>query len=238
MTVTIAKMSLAVAAFAAIAAGCSPLAPRPDYSKFFILTPNSADPETGSVGAPTSVTSHLVIGIGPIDFPDYLRRAEVVTRTAPNQVVLSEQDRWAEPLDKNFSRILTENLARSLNTQRIEKYPWPRKTQVDYQIVIDVQRFETTSDNESQLIARWIIKDGQSGKDLYGSETTAREPVAAGDTGASAALSSDLAILSTEIATRVTALTQERKGISKVKVSRRSAITAGLARARQLRIEE
>jgi uncharacterized protein len=228
MTSMLSKAKLVVAAVAVTAAGCSPLAPRPDYSKYFILTPLSTDPDPAST-ATTNATSHLVIGIGPIDFPDYLRRAQVVTRVAPNRIDLSQQDRWAEPLDKNFARILTENLARSLNTQRIERYPWSRRTQVDYQVVIDVQRFETTANSQSQLIARWIIKDGQSGEDLYASETVASAPVAAGDTGASAALSSDLGRLSTEIATRVATLTESRRGISRDKISLRPAPAASSA---------
>ena len=56
--------------------------------------------------------------------------------------------------------MLSENLATLLNTQRIEKYPWALTTKVDYQVEVDVQRFETTSDGQSQLIASWIIRDG------------------------------------------------------------------------------
>ncbi|HEV2174085.1 MAG TPA: PqiC family protein, partial [Nitrospira sp.] len=149
---------------------------------------------------------------GPIDFPDYLRRSQVVTRSAPNQIDLSTVERWGEPLDKNFQRVLSENLAQLLNTYRIEQYPWNRKTQVDYQVAINVQNFETTTDGRSQLNARWIIKDGSKGKDLYASETTANTPVGTGDTGASSALSNDLATLSREIASQVTELRQRRNG--------------------------
>ena len=92
--------------------------------------------------ASASPDSQLTIGVGPVDFPDYLRRLPVVTRVAPNRIDLSDEKRWAEPLDKNFTRVLSENLATLLDTQRIEKYPWPLRTKVDYQIEIDVQRFE------------------------------------------------------------------------------------------------
>ena len=180
------------------------LAPRPDYSKFFILTPLSggANPTQAS----TSAGQKLTIGIGPIEFPDYLRRPEVVTRTSPNELHLAAEKRWGEPLDKNFSRVLSENLSQLLNTQQLEKYPWPRRTQIDYQIAVEVQRFETTADNQAQLVARWIIKDGSSGKDLYASETTASTPVGSSETAASAALSTDLATLSRDIASQVTDL--------------------------------
>jgi hypothetical protein len=130
-----------------------------------------------------------------------------------NELDLSDEKRWGEPLDKNFARVLSENISKLLNTQQIEKYPWPVRTHIDYQIEVDVQRFETTSDGKSQLIARWIVKDG-AGKDLYASETTASTPVSAGETGASSALSNDLATLSREVAARITELRQTQSASS------------------------
>jgi uncharacterized protein len=189
--------------------GCSPLAPRPDHSRFFILTPVAVAAHSGTV---TSAGSTLILGIGPIDFPGYLRRPEVVTVTSANEVDLSDDNRWAEPLDKNFSRILTENLARLVGTSQVEKYPWSRNVNVDYQVVVDVQTFDTTSDRQSQLVARWAIKDGHTGRDLFASETSASTPVASGDGGASAALSADLAILSKDIADRIAILAAGSNG--------------------------
>lgn len=205
MCVKAALIALGACVFAA---GCSPLAPQPDPSKFFILTPLSDGSAPSATPASAKADSPLTIGIGPIDFPDYLRRLQVVTRESPNQLDLSAEKRWGEPLDKNFARVFSENISQLLNTQRIEKYPWPVRTHVDYQISVDVQRFETTSDGQSQLIARWVIKDGATGKDLYASETTASAPVGPGETGASAALSNDLATLSRDISSRVTILQQ------------------------------
>jgi uncharacterized lipoprotein YmbA len=158
--------------------------------------------------ASTSADSQLTIGVGPVDFPDYLRRLPVVTRVAPNRIDLSDERRWAEPLDKNFVRVLSENLAALLDTQRIEKYPWSLRTKVDYQVEINVQRFETDSDGQTQLLASWIIRDGNGGKILYASQTTAGAPASSDGVSASAALSGDLATLSKEIASRITELNQ------------------------------
>jgi len=190
-----------------VSTACSPLAPQPDHSRFFILNPISDGAAPGVSLA--SATPSLTIGIGPIEFPDYLRRLEVVTRTSANELDLSPEKRWGEPLDKNFARVLSENLSQLLNTQQLERYPWPRRTEVDYQVTVDVLRFETSTDGQSQLIARWIIKDGRTGKDLSASETKASAPVGSGETGGSEALSSDLATLSRDIASRIAALRQQ-----------------------------
>jgi uncharacterized lipoprotein YmbA len=182
--------------------GCSPLAPRPDLSKFYLLGPVA--------GTATPINGRLVIGVGPIGFPDYLRRPDVVTRTGPTEIAISTNEIWGEPLDSNFARVLRENLAQRLDTQRIEEYPWARNARIDYEVEVNVQRFEKTSDGQSQMVARWIIKDGQSGKDLYSSETRTTTPVAAGDAAASSALSSNLATLSQDIATQVASLSRQR----------------------------
>ncbi|HUY19439.1 MAG TPA: PqiC family protein [Candidatus Binataceae bacterium] len=209
MNVTNIRAKL-IALGACMAAGCSVLSPQPDRSRFFILSPVSDASAMSAGPASTSADSQLTIGVGPVDFPAYLRRLPVVTRVAPNRVEISDDKRWAEPLDKNFTRVLSENLATLLNTPRIEKYPWPLNIKVDYQVEIDVQRFETTGDGRSELIAGWIIRDGASGKILYASRTATGSPAGADEASASAALSDDLATLSKDIASRVTELNQHR----------------------------
>ena len=204
------KTKLIALGACAIVAGCSVLSPQPDRSEFFILTPVSDRAGMAAKPASGSPDSQLTIGVGPVDFPDYLRRLPVVTRVAPNRIELSDERRWAEPLDKNFVRVLSENLAVLLDTQRIEKYPWSLRTKVDYQVEIDVQRFETTSDGQTQLVASWIIRDGQGSKILYASQTTVGAPAGPDGVSASAALSGDLATLSKEIASRITELKQHR----------------------------
>jgi uncharacterized protein len=203
------KMS-AIGACAAVAAGCSVLSPQPDRSRFYILVPVSDSGAAAATPAPTGNNSQLTIGVGPVDFPGYLRRLPVVTRVAPNRIELSDEKRWAEPLDKNFVRVLSENLATLLDTHRIEKYPWALKTRVDYQVEVDVERFETTGDGQTQLVASWIIRDGLGGNIMYASETTAGAPAGTDEASASSALSSDLAALSKEIASRVTEINQHR----------------------------
>jgi uncharacterized lipoprotein YmbA len=189
------------------ATACSVLSPQPDHAKFYILTP-IAD-RTGIPASTSSMSpdAQLTIGVGPVDLPDYLRRFSVVTRVAPNRIDLSDEKLWAEPLDKNFTRVLSENLATLLETQRIERYPWSLQTKVNYQIEIDVQQFETTSDGQARLVAGWIIRDSHS-KILCASITVTGAASGPDATSASAALSSDLAILSRDIASRVSKLNQ------------------------------
>ena len=125
------------------------------------------------------------IGLGPIKLPEYLDRDEVVTRVGPNRLELSDQDRWAEPLDNNFKQVIAQDLTQSLGTHSITFYPWAGTTRVDYQVRIDVYRFETDPSANAQLVAHWQVLDG-SGKLLYASDSNLSEQAQPGEPVAAA----------------------------------------------------
>ncbi len=63
---------LAALISALIFAGCSVLAPQPDLTQYFILTPISEGNPGGASQQPIASNSELVIAVGPIKFPGYL----------------------------------------------------------------------------------------------------------------------------------------------------------------------
>ena len=101
----------------AIVAGCAGPSPRSNYYLLSALP----DLETGE--ATTAAFDGLSVGIGPVSFPGYLDRPQIVIRTGPNEISFSEFDRWAEPLKNNFMRVLKEDLAELLKTDSIFVYP-------------------------------------------------------------------------------------------------------------------
>lgn len=121
--------------------------------RFYVLSPL----------APTNsaATSEIAVGVGPVQFPDYLDRPQIVTRRDRNELEISDFERWAEPLQRNSTQVISENLASLLPSKRIVVYPWKRSTGIDYQITIDVARFDRRVDGESVLEARWAILDGE-----------------------------------------------------------------------------
>lgn len=181
-----------------IAMACTVLPAQKDTTQFFILTPA---PGNASSGSPRSASHRgLSVGLGPIDFPGYLKRREIVTRTSGDQLHLSPNKLWAESLDSNFQRVLSQDLSVQLGTQRIILFPWYGRPQIDYQVEVQVHRFDTDDTNRSQLDARWIIKDGRTGRELLANESNISGTVSASDTAGSEALSSDVNILSVRIA--------------------------------------
>jgi len=95
--------------------------------------------------------------IGPVTLPAYLNRAQVVTLAGDHELVLDEVTRWAEPLQENFSRVLVEDLSLLLNTPEVYAFDRRGSTPVDFQIVIDVTRFDTDAKGGAYLTAFWRV---------------------------------------------------------------------------------
>jgi uncharacterized protein len=177
---------------------CTVLPAQKDTTELFILTPASQAPSSGPPH--DSPRRELSIGLGPVNFPGYLKRREIVSRLSGGQLRLSDNKRWAESLDANFQSVLSQDLATRLGTQRIVLFPWYGRPDIEYQIEVQVHRFDADADNRSHLDARWIIKDGQSGRELMAKESNISSTVVATDAAGSEALSGDVNTLSATIA--------------------------------------
>jgi len=191
-------------------AGCSTFSPRSDPSRFFTL---SSLPQAEQASLKNSTRPEkMFLGIGPIKFPGYLDRQEIVLRSAQNRFAISETELWAEPLQENFSRILSENLALLLNTDLIMIYPWSPANRPRYNVEIEVLRLEADSERNGQLFARWFVLDGADKKVAVVKESRViRNAKEKSTDGSVAALSEAVGDLSREIADAVSAIDGRRK---------------------------
>lgn len=191
-------------------AGCGTFSPRPDPSRFFTLSSLRQVEEASLKNS--SKPEKMFLGIGPIKFPGYLDRHEIVVRSAQNRFEVSENDRWAESLQENFARILSQNLALLLNTDLITAYPWPPVNRPRYQVEIEVLRFEADNERNAQLFARWAVLDGGDKKIAVVKESRAvRNAKEKSTDGSVAALSEAVGDLSREIAETVSAIDRRRE---------------------------
>ncbi len=180
---------------------CSVLAPQPDVSRFYTLH-TVADAEVGGGG-----TRGLTYGLGPIDLPSYLDRAELALRVSAAEVTYAQGDLWAEPLKANLTRVLRQNLSAMLGGERVVLYPWPRTGVVSYQVTLTVLQFERTATGEAQLHARWNIRDARNGTEVASKESSFVRPVTPATAAAAVtALSADVGDLSQEIASALHSL--------------------------------
>lgn len=189
------------------ALGCTATTEKARFYKLNSLTsPESTAHTKGAVGS-------VAIGIGPIKFPDHLDRPEIVTRTSGNALQLAEFDRWAGSLEKDFSRILAENLSILLSTDYVFMFPFTQAAPIDYKVAVEVVRFDGELGKSATLIARWSILEGGEQKELKSvRRSSITEPADSKSYETMvAALSRTVEDLSREIAETIKTLSQKGK---------------------------
>lgn len=151
--------------------------------------------------------------VGPVTGPRYLDRPQIVTRTSANELVFGEYDRWAEPLDESFDRILASNLSQLLPTKSILPYPSPgAESQNVYQLIVEVTRFDGVLGGDAVLVASWNLVDEENRSVLPLDRATYREA-----TGGSEyidlvkALNRTMEQLCSDIAEKIRAAVEEKR---------------------------
>ena len=178
-----------------------------DSYRYYTLAP-AADPSEKLASGPT-------VGLGPVTLPGYLSRSSLVTRVDDTRVHYAEGDLWAEPLGKQFTRTLSENLSRALGGARIVDYAWYPSAPIDVAVAVNVLAFEVDSTGAATLNAGWALRDPHSRQVGYEGQSAIVESAggppggAAGD-AAVAALSRALAQLSREVAVEIVTNTRSR----------------------------
>ena len=186
-----------IAIMLVVAGGCVPTR----LSRFYLLSPMA---EVAKAAQPAD--RDLAVGLTSIDLPQYLDRPQIASRASDNRLDLAEFDRWAEPLRKNFARVLDENLSFLLSTDHVVVYPRKHGTSVDYVVSVDVIRFDGSPSGEASLSARWMILDGNSRNVLEINKSSYVQPVGANTYNAlAAALSRTLEQFSRDLAAAIEA---------------------------------
>jgi uncharacterized lipoprotein YmbA len=106
----------------------------------------------------TAIEKGAVVGLGPIQLPEYINRPQIVTRLSRQQIHVSEFNRWIEPLSDGITRTLVIKLANQLNSNRV--YWLPRKDQklpLELRVAIDISRFDGQFNGEVILEGRWSL---------------------------------------------------------------------------------
>ena len=178
--------------------GCMSFSPMPDPSRVFTLTPLPQSEEPRARDAKS--TKGLLVGVGPIRFPAYLDQEQMVTRISQNRLDISENDRWAEPLEENFTRVLSQNLGMLLQGVKIIRYPWQTSQRPTCRIEMEVLQFEPIAGQRVELLARWAVIDSRNKVTLVLKESrVARQTNGKSTERSVAALSETVADLSREI---------------------------------------
>lgn len=142
-----------LAVIATIAVGCTG-GSKP--SKFYML---HSLPESDLAASKALGKGPVSVLIGPVTLPAYLKRTQIVTLSERYELVLDEFTRWAEPLQDNFYRVLAENLSVLLRTPEVFTYDRRGTMEADFQIIIDVTRFDHVASGDARLTVFWEVLD-------------------------------------------------------------------------------
>src|SRR5512132_4392224 len=178
---------------AILVAGCAGSPPSNLYTLSAIGTAAS---ESQSPQAPPAV-----IAIGPVSLPDYLDRPQIVTRQSAYELEIAANDRWAAPLYDMVPRVLVEDLALRLPSDRIVSFPDIGDASFDYRVAVQVSRFDVDAAGEASPATRWQLYARSAPRALLVADDTLQRRVEGrGFDAYAASLSAALADLGDRIA--------------------------------------
>ena len=199
MNVSIRARVLAVLGILCFPA-CSFLSAQKDPTQYAVLASVDELPGAAAHGA-QATPSTVRVGLGPVTLPEYVRRSEIVSRIDGTRLVLSATERWAEPLDRAFVRVLAIDLQRTLGAGRIVNHPWYESDRPDVQIEIAFSRCESDESGQMVVAARWSVRQlGGTRPPIERESRIERKTTGLGGERTALALSQALADLCREIA--------------------------------------
>ena len=121
------------------------------------------------------------LGVGPIKLSQVLDRPQIILRTSHNEIQVADLDRWAAPLNELITNVMVDNLSALLSTGSILKFPWKTNLPINYQIILEITRFDGRPGGNVDLRARWGILNHNAQNVLANGKTVLTEPIG-GDT--------------------------------------------------------
>jgi uncharacterized lipoprotein YmbA len=167
-----------VALLMLLSAGCASTPP----STFYTLTPlPQAAAQSGNLAG-----GDVAVGLGPVVFPQFLDRPQIVTRDGANRLVVDEFHRWGGTVQDDFLRVWGENLAYLLGSSRVALFPAESRMTLDFRVPAEVLAFEGLADGDAVLKVRWSVMDDRLRRSLTAREDAYRCPIQGATIGGNA----------------------------------------------------
>ena len=121
----------------------------------------------------------LAIGVGPVEFPKFLNRPQIVTRKSHHRVAVSEFHRWAGSFSEDFLRVLAKNISMLLPRDRVAVYPWTDQFSPTYSIQLIVDQFDGRFGGSVVLNVTWSVWNQNDANQAIFKHTRIKEPISA-----------------------------------------------------------
>ncbi len=130
-------------------------------SRFYTLNPMPIPPEKAEL---SDKQNRITVGIDLNDIPAYLNKPQMAIRVSTNELKLDEFNRWAETVKDSFPKIIADNLISILPTDKFIVFSRKGILSVDYQVIINVTRFDGAPGKSVSLITQWGIYNSKKDK--------------------------------------------------------------------------
>ena len=136
--------------------GC---ASREPLASYYVLTPTTAAASGPNTARPRGVR----IFIRQVTIPGYLQPTKLASRRGDGQIEYSSTAFWAEGHREGFGRALADALSRQPGIAAASAPPQGIAPLRDYDLVVEVERFEGDDHGEVVLAVRWQLYRPGSG---------------------------------------------------------------------------
>lgn len=115
--------------------------------------------ESPAAAKAVNETPEYRVAIGPATVPEALDRQQIVLSVAPNPYVISDNERWSEPLKREIPRVIAAAVGQRLPRAHVAAHIQYSGQGADYQVLIDVLRFESVPGKSITLEAAWSVRN-------------------------------------------------------------------------------
>lgn len=131
--------------------GCA--APKPSAKSEFYLLSGPALPHRH-----IDLNAELIV-VGPVTVSDYLKRSSIVTSRSANHYDISKLDQWGGGLEGEIKLALLKNLSSLSTDKTYVQYSGLANSAADYNLRVDVLRFDANLNGQARLEASWAWID-------------------------------------------------------------------------------
>ena len=106
------------------------------------------------------------VGLWSVNLPSVLNRPEIVTRSGQYKIELADFHQWVGGLGNNITQLIARELGKQLRTDRVVISPWSAYRKNDYQVKVDIDRFDGELGGEIILSGAWSLLNAEGNKEL------------------------------------------------------------------------
>ena len=126
---------------------------------------------SSSVPELTQSETAIRVAVGPVTVAEYLSRDELIVRGADHTVKVLDFDHWIEPLERAIPRVLADKMEVELKQAHALVYPAPASHDADFQIQVEIERFDASEADQTVLVALWSVRS-KSGQQIVSRQRT------------------------------------------------------------------